>query len=170
MLNKFFPKKTFYILILIILFAVFSLLAYFLGYNKAKRIYQSVEGSRANPADFGAGSEGEITVKDEKTGKESYLISPTMPSIITSTSGKISEVNQDRIVLRSDGYSFADGLPRNITAVFTADTITFNKNQSVHWTGNSGLKQLKPGMNILVEGSGNIRGKIEFEAKTINMF
>jgi hypothetical protein len=116
-----------------------------------------------------AGPIGEVMVKEEKSGQEAPLVSPTMPPAIFSVSGTITKIESDRIILRGSGTNFADGVPRSLTAVLTPDTLTFVTNQAFYWRGFSGLKQLQPGMKILIDSQENIRGKTEFEIKTINI-
>ena len=62
-----------------------------------------------------------------------------------------------------------DGIPRDLTIIFTNTTLTFEKDHLVSYLGFEGLKHLKPGMKILVDSQENIRGKTEFKVKTINI-
>jgi len=108
------------------------------------------------PEDFGAGTVGEVSDTD-------------LPAAIFNTTGIIKEIKEDRLVAQGDGSNFADQQPRELTLIFTADTITFEPGQKVFYQGLEGLKYLKPGMNILIDGAENIRGKTEFKINTINL-
>lgn len=108
-------------------------------------------------------------VKDEKTGQEVPLVSPTLPPAIFDTTGTILEIKSDRIIVQGKGTNFADGVSRTLTVIFTDTTLTFSKDKTFRWKDEAGLKQLQPGMQILIGGAENIRGKIEFKAKTISM-
>ena len=117
---------------------------------------------------FKPGEIGEIKVKEE-TGQETPLVTPTTPFIIFSTTGTILEVENDRLIVKGDGFNFADQKPRELTVIFTDSTVTINKNQMEEYQGLAGLKYLKEGMEILIQGEENIRGKIEFTARAINI-
>lgn len=112
---------------------------------------------------------GEVMVKNEKTGQESSLISPTMPPDIFSTAGIINEIKSDRLIVRGEGTNFADNVSRNLIVIFSDQTLTFNKSQTFRWTGQQGLKQLQTGTQILIGSVENIRGKVEFIASTVNV-
>jgi len=160
--------KIIYISIAVVLAVLLVFFGYFLGQRKVSET--GVEKANiSTPADLGAGQEGEIMVKDEKTGEEVPLISATMPAAIFSTTGIITEIQKDKIILRGDGYNFADNLPRTIAALITDSTITISKNQTSRYLGEKGLKYLKAGMEILIGSQENIRGKVEFQVKTINI-
>lgn len=98
-------------------------------------------------------------------------INAELPQVIANVSGTIKEIKNDRIVLKGDGVNFKDGILRDLTAVFTAQTITITavNPQVITYEGPAGLKYLKIGDNILVEGAENLRGKTEFRVKTINI-
>jgi hypothetical protein len=114
------------------------------------------------------GKVGEIKVKGE-TGQETPLITPTLPLSIFSTTGVILEVKNDRVIVKGDGFNFADQKPRELTIIFTNSTLVFSKGQKMQYEGLAGLKYLKSGMEILIGSDENIRGKTEFRAKTINI-
>lgn len=114
------------------------------------------------------GSVGEVAVKDEKSGEEKPLLTPVLPFFISSTVGKIVTIASDSLVVSGDGNNFADNQPRQLKCFFTDQTITFSKTQS-RYVGREGVAILKVGQRILIEGDGNIRGKDEFEVKTINI-
>jgi hypothetical protein len=114
------------------------------------------------------GEVGEIKVKGE-TGQETPLITPTLPLSIFSTTGVILEVKNDRVIVKGDGFNFADQKPRELTIIFTNSTLVFSKGQKMQYEGLAGLKYLKSGMEILIGSDENIRGKTEFKAKTINI-
>jgi hypothetical protein len=91
------------------------------------------------------------------------------PQVLYNTSGKIKEIRTDRIIITGSGASFADQQPRDLILLVTSSTITNTKDGSKSYTGSSGLMILKSGMEILVEGAENIRGKTEFMANYINI-
>ena len=66
----------------------------------------------------------------------------------------------DRIVLRGDGFNFADGTPRDLTVIFTNSTLTFEKNHLISYLGFERIKHLKPGMKILIDSQENIRSNL----------
>jgi hypothetical protein len=110
---------------------------------------------------------GEIgEIPEEKIEKEK--ISP-LPQIIFDTTGVISQVKSDRLIVQGSGSNFADQKQRELTIIFTNSTITFEKGQKVEYQGLDGLAHLKEGMEILIQGEENIRGKTEFKARTINI-
>jgi len=115
------------------------------------------------------GEVGEIKVKEE-TGEEKPLVTPTLPLTIFSTTGVISEVKDDRLIVKGDGFSFADQKPRELIVIFTDSTITFEEEQKTKYQGLAGLRYLRTGIGILIGSEENIRGKTEFKAKTINIF
>ena len=118
---------------------------------------------------FEAGEVGEVKIKDEATGEEKPLVTPVMPPVIFSTAGTIIEKKTDSLIITGEGTNFADGAPRNLTCIFTEETLTFGENQLERHQGKEGLNYLEEGMKILVDSDENIRGKIEFEVKTINI-
>lgn len=162
-------RKIIYILILVILAVLLVWVGYFLGVKKETSQKEAEKPEAVFSDKMQAGEVGEILVKEEESEIVAPFVSSTMPPAIFSTAGVITELKSDGIVVRGEGTNFADGVPRTLTVIFTADTITFNKNQSFRWHGLAGLEQLQPDMEVLIEGAGNIRGKTEFEAKTINI-
>ena len=121
------------------------------------------------PKELGAGEVGEIKVKDEETGEEKQLVTAELPPVIFGTAGTIVEVKSDSLIIRGNGYNFADKAPRDLTCIFTDDTVTFTKNQLTQYKGKDGLKYLKGGMEILIESEENIRGKTEFKVRIVNI-
>jgi hypothetical protein len=120
-------------------------------------------------AESEAGEIGEVKIKDKVTGEEKPLVTPVMPPVIFSTAGTIIEKKTGSLIITGEGTNFADGVSRNLTCIFTDETLTFEKNQLQYHQGKEGLKYLKEGMKILVDSDENIRGKVEFEVKTINV-
>jgi len=111
------------------------------------------------PEDFGAGKIGEIT-------EEKNL---SLPPAVFNTTGIINEIKKDGLIVQGSGSNFADQVPRTLTLIFTEATTVFEPGQKVFYQGLEGLKYLKPGMEILIDGDENIRGKTEFKTKTINI-
>lgn len=117
------------------------------------------------PEPFKKGEVGEIS---EKEVEEKGIL--PMPLVIFNTSGKILEVKSDRLIVQGDGSNFVDQKPRELNVIFIESTTTLEPGQKVRYQGFTGLKYLKPGMEIAIEGAENIRGKTEFEASIINIF
>jgi len=92
-----------------------------------------------------------------------------MPPDIFSTAGTIIEKKTDFLIIIGEGTNFADGVSRNLTCIFTDETLTFGDGQVKSYQGKEGLKYLREGMKILVDSDENIRGKIEFKVKTVNI-
>ena len=173
-LNTFSKREKIIVLILIAVIG-FSIITFSYLLNLAKKEVPppiSGEGPEIispQQLELEAGEVGEILVKDEKTGEEGPLISSIFPPIIFNTTGIIEEIKEDRLIVKGSGTNFADGLPRTLIVIFISETFTINKGKNLQWKGFSGLKQLKPEMEILIDGLENIRGKTEFKTRTINI-
>lgn len=119
---------------------------------------------------FKSGTVGEI--KNIDSGENSIIMAENsqISPIVFNTTGNISEIKNDRLIINGDGSSFADGGARDLDIFFTLQTSVYiRSNQEItKYVGFDGLKYLKIGDNILVEGEENIRGKTRFTAKTIN--
>jgi len=159
------------ILILINVFIVVFWINFWIGLKKVSppKIEEKPKQVEEIAEALKPGGVGEIKGKDEKTGQETPLITPTLPISIFSTTGVIAEVKNDRVIVKGDGFNFADQKPRELTIIFTDFTLTFSKGQKIQYEGLAGLKYLKSGMEILIGSDENIRGKTEFNAKTINI-
>jgi hypothetical protein len=115
-----------------------------------------------------AGQIGEVVVRDENTGEEKQLVNSDLPIVSTSTTGKIERMEGRVLVLRGSGNNFADAEPREIRGTLTDQTKVFDLNKKT-FVGEAGLSVLKTGMQVLLEGEGNIRGKTEFTILTLNI-
>jgi hypothetical protein len=73
------------------------------------------------------------------------------------------------IVVFVDGHSFADGVSREISVLFGEKTITTSSDRQVRWVGSSGLYHLSPEMKVLISSDENIRGKLKYQAKYVNV-
>jgi len=122
-----------------------------------------------SPTKFEAGEIGEVKTKDGETGEEKPLVTPIMPPAIFSTAGTIIEKKDNSLIITGEGTNFADGVSRNLTCIFINETLTFEKGQLKYYQGEDGLNHLEKGMKILVDSDENIRGKIEFKVKTVNI-
>jgi len=113
----------------------------------------------------------EEILKSGKVGEEkvSETLVIKLPPVIFSTSGTIKEIRSDRLIIQGEGNNFSDQIPRELTVISTPTTLTFLAGQKIKYQGLDGLKYLKEGMEILIEGEENIRGKTEFKARTINI-
>lgn len=177
-------SKNYALVLLILIFAVILLFLYslysYLSFLKLKESVKPPESSESPtvynppaiqplPENLKQGATGEVKVKDEITQKEVPLVTSDMPSVIFGTAGKIKEIKSDRLVVSGTGDNFADNISRLLNVIFTDGTITFGKSQANRYVGKEGLIHLKAGMEILIDSAENIRGKSEFNAKTINV-
>lgn len=110
-----------------------------------------------------AGEVGEIS---EEEMKEKGILPLTL--VIFNTSGVISEVKSDRLIVQGSGSNFADQQPRELTVIFTTSTTTFGPTQGIKYQGEEGLKYLKIGEKISIAAPENIRGKTQFIVDYIN--
>ncbi|PIU75155.1 MAG: hypothetical protein COS76_02305 [Candidatus Portnoybacteria bacterium CG06_land_8_20_14_3_00_39_12] len=110
---------------------------------------------------------GEVGEIPEEEAKEKN-ISPLPPTIF-NTSGIIQEIKEDRLIIKGDGSNFEDREPRELNLIFNDSTITSDSNRKITYQGLEGLKYLKPGMKVSIEGTENIRGKIEFKVSSISI-
>lgn len=119
------------------------------------------------------GAVGEIkTAGNGASGQNEPMPSSNvqLPPVIFNTAGTIAEVKKDRLTVNGEGTNFADGKPRLLNVIYTSETLTFvSQNQKTKYIGLEGLKYLKTGDKVLIGGEENIRGKIEFKARTINV-
>jgi len=113
------------------------------------------------------GDVGELPSSEQPSQPSSNT--PELPPVIFNTTGKITEVQKDRLMVEGSGSNFADQKPREIIVIFTASTLTFEPGQKVKYQGLEGLKHLKTGVEISIGGEENLRGKTEFIARTINI-
>jgi hypothetical protein len=110
---------------------------------------------------------GEIGEISEKEAEEKGIL--PLPPAVFNTSGKILEVKSDRIIVQGSGSNFTDQKPRELTLIFVDSTTVYDPKTKFISQGFDGLKYLKPGMEISIESSGNIRGKTEFQVSSINI-
>ena len=165
-------KKTIYLIALIlILGGIVVALLYFLGpqgKNFGPKI--SSQGLATTPqAKEQAGSVGEVMVKNPTTGQMEPKKTATMPPAIFNAGGKITKLYANGLEINTAGYSFADEKPRTIQVLYTDKTITTLADRSSKYKGLDGLKHLRVGQSVLVESDENIRGKLKFQAKYINL-
>jgi len=112
---------------------------------------------------FQSGEIGEITEEEvEEKG-----ISP-LPLVIFNTTGVISGLKNDRLIVQGDGSNFSDKKLRELTLIFNDSTIVFEPGQKIKYQGLEGLKYLKTGESISISSPENIRGKTQFIVDYIN--
>ena len=165
-------KKTIYLISLVVILLVIAfVLLYFLGpHGKTLGPKLNTQGLSTTPqAKEKAGSVGEVTVKNPKTGKEEPLKTAKMPPAIFNAGGTITKLYSNGLTIDTSGYSFADEKPRTIQVLYTDKTITTMADRSSKYKGFAGLNHLKIGQKVLVESQENVRGKVKFEAKYINL-
>lgn len=107
-------------------------------------------------------------LKPGKIGEEKGVTS-SLPPVSFNTTGIISEVGSNKLIVEGDGSNFTDQKPRTLIVVFSDSTITFQPGQKIKYQGFEGLKYLEEGMEILIEGEENLRGKTIFLTRTINI-
>lgn len=110
---------------------------------------------------------GEIGEISEEEIEEREIL--PLRQIVFNTSGIILEVRKDSLIVQGSGTNFTDREPRELTLIFTESTLTLRIGGGIKYQGLEGLKYLKSGMQILIEGNENIRGKTEFEARYIHI-
>ena len=171
-------KKNKYCILLFIVIGIIVVLLltfYYLGKKEEEKSTQTQqvkeETIKPAPSNNITTSTSPIELTPGLTGepKEKPFSTSSLPLVIFNTTGKIIEVRPDSLIVLGDGSNFADGKPRNLTCIFTDDTLTFNKDQSKSYKGKEGLKYLKKGMEILIDSEENIRGKTKFPVRTINI-
>ena len=154
------------IIILINVFIIIFWVNFWFGLKKVAppKIEEKPALEEEIPEALKPGEIGEIS--EAGIGKEE--IQPIHP-VIFNTSGTILEIKPDRLTVQGSGSNFADQKPRNLTLIFSDSTLTMKLGTKIKYQGLEGLKYLKSGMEILIEGNENIRGKTEFEARYIQI-
>lgn len=115
------------------------------------------------------GDVGEVIEENQESGTLEPLVSPTIPSSIFSTTGKIIKINGEKLILAGSGTNFADGQARELTCSFSDNTLTVTKNPLKYYKGTDGLNRLQEGVYVLVMSGENIRGKTEFSLKAVKV-
>ncbi len=116
----------------------------------------------------GKTANGEKTSGDGKTTETASNQNPQIPALISNTSGTVTAAEGYRLIVDGNGRNFVDGKPRSLTLIYAPETTTIISS-SARYKGAEGLKYLKIGDKILIEGEGNIRGKTEFKVININL-
>jgi hypothetical protein len=118
-----------------------------------------------SPEEMGAGTIGEVKIKDEELGEEKPIVSGETPAQIYTTDGNIQEVKENGIIVWGSGTNFADKTSRDLTVLVSEETIIYGQGVPFGGVkGLEGLKYLKRGDYIVVDGESNIRGKTTFFA------
>ncbi len=91
-----------------------------------------------------------------------------LPSLIPSTPGVVVRVDGDDLIVLGSGNNFADHQSRELTCIFDDNTLTTSQN-GTKYRGMSGLTILEQGMEVLVSGAENLRGKTEFLVQAIKV-
>lgn len=118
-----------------------------------------------------AGDIGEVEKTDSGENVSMPQANTDLPQVVANVSGVIKEVRDSELIIKGDGVNFEDNVIRDLNAVFSAQTVTFvsANSQVIKYAGLDGLRYLKIGDNILIEGAENLRGKTEFKVKTVNI-
>ncbi|PIS39722.1 MAG: hypothetical protein COT33_00360 [Candidatus Nealsonbacteria bacterium CG08_land_8_20_14_0_20_38_20] len=111
--------------------------------------------------EFGAGKIGEVETPEE-------TLTVQLPQMISNTEGAILEIKEDRLIVQGSGSNFTDQKPRELTLLFTLETITFEPGQKIKYQGLEGLKHFKKGDKISISSPENIRGKTQIKVDYIN--
>jgi len=161
-------KKVFFAVIVVIV-TIIGLVIYFLFFSNksSESLIEETFIETPTPEEAGAGSVGEITIKDSRTGEERPLMTAEMPSKIYNTTGIIIGKETNYLSVRGSGKSFADQLPRALYVYINENTLIYGNGIPLSLKGKDGLQYLEIGNSILIEGDGNIRGKDKFSAVRI---
>jgi len=151
------------VVFLVLLTISLASLSYFRGSIDNQAVLVSKKHDTASE-NLKSGSVGEIA-----DPKENPDANTNLPSVVFNTSGTIMEIKENGITVNGNGSNFYDGKARKLTVTFASDTTVSLLGQKEKYQGTDGLKLLKAGSKILVSGKENIRGKEEFEAKTVNI-
>lgn len=162
----FLTKKHYFFIIVIVLIIALAVLFYFLGRRAGKEpeVSRLESEQRLNQPEYSP----ERLAPGEIGETEADLQQPGFANHIFSTVGRILETGQDYMVVAGDGSNFADGQARELRCRFADTTLTFDQ-AGEKYQGIVGLAVLKPEMTVLVDGAENIRGKTEFELRTVNI-
>jgi len=167
-------KKVLIVTVVILVIIAIIAIYFVLTAPKKKTTEEVVPGEtvpeQMKPGMVGEIEEGKTLEEVNPTAATTPLRSPgsPTPSIISDTKGEIVSIEDDGITVMGSGENFEDQAARTLTVKFTDQTITFEKGQKIKYTGLAGLNYLKPGEQILISSSENIRGKTEFTADYIN--
>ncbi len=165
-------KTIYLVLIIVALFAMAGAIFLAILNLHPKIVPQPSQSSYNTPLNLSKkmqiGSIGEITAKDETTGKATPVVNPITPPAIFSDTGVIKEIKKNSLVVTGDGQNFADKKPRTLTLSVTNSTIIIDQNSN-RSTNGKGLKLLKKNQKILFDSFENIRGKIKFTLKTLKV-
>ena len=165
-------KKTIYlILLVVVLIIIAGVLLYFLGPQGLK------QGPKINSQGLSAteeekdqaGPAGEVMVTNSETGEEEPLKTATMPPALFNAQGTIVKLYSNGLTMKTAGYSFADGQPREVDVLLTEKTVMTMADRASKYKGLTGLTHLRVNQQILVESNENIRGKLKFKANYINL-
>jgi len=159
----------------VIVIVIVGLAVYFALTTEKKEAIEEVAPEETISEAMKPGEEGEIeegkTLAEVNPEAITMPVRPPgtpMPPIVSDTKGEIISIETDSIKVMGSGENFEDQKARILTVKFTSETVTFEKGQKIKYTGLSGLNYLKPGEQILISSSENIRGKTEFTADYIN--
>ena len=117
-----------------------------------------------------SGNVGEVKPANSGESTETPAQDDKIPPVIFNATGIISDIKSDRLIVKGDGSNFADNISRDLMAVLIPETVTFiSSDQKISYQGFEGLKYLKIGDKVLLNGAENIRGKTTFKVGTINL-
>lgn len=162
-LHYFLEAKKYYLYVFIII-AVLVAATLFL---MAKRIYEeptvvvlapmvNFSGDKLSPGIIGE-------LEGANTSTENSFVA-NFPEAIFNTSGKITDITDQTLVVEGSGSNFEDQQPRRLVVVFNSSTVVLRLGDNEKLYGFDGLNHLERGMNVLIQGQENIRGKIKFVA------
>ena len=161
-------RKVFIIAVIVIV-VIIGLVIYFLFFfdKSSESLSEETFIEIPTPEEAGAGSVGEVIVKNNQTGEEKPLMTPETPSKIYNTTGIVIGKETNYLSVRGSGKNFADQLPRALIVYVDDSTLIYGNGIPLNLKGKDGLQYLESGDSILIEGDGNIRGKDRFNAVRI---
>lgn len=148
------------ILILANIFLVISCINFWVSLQKTTlpKIEKKPPLSEEIPEALKPGEVGEV-----KEGEKPQI---ELPPVIFNASGTIKEILKDRLIILGDGLNFSDKKPRELTVIFTEETLAFDGQKT--YKGLTGLQYLKISDSISLQAPENIRGKTQFLVDYVN--
>jgi hypothetical protein len=157
-------RKNQIILISTVIILVVALILFYIFYYSSRS--KSTPEEETLPSSEELLKQGETGEISGDVGTEKALL--PLPQAIFNTSGIISEIKKDSLIVQGDGSNFEDRKERELILIFTDSTITFEPGQKIKYQGLAGLKYLKTGGAISISSPENIRGKTQFTVDYIN--
>jgi len=159
-------KNIIIVTLIILVFA--SVYIFYILWQKIKisqvNVSNEVPAEGQNIDDLASGEVGEI----KKTEVPEEVEIPELPPVIFNTAGVITEIKTDSLIVQGSGSNFTDQKARELTLIFTDETIVFEFGQKAQYQGFEGFQHLKTGESINISSPENIRGKTQFKVDYVN--